>query len=85
MGLRDRLKNLTKKAEDTAAEHTNQIHQAVQKVEAAADQRTGGKYHDKIEKAGAKADAMADRLEHSHAEAPAQGASTRPEQAPPAS
>jgi ElaB/YqjD/DUF883 family membrane-anchored ribosome-binding protein len=62
MGIADRLKHLTKKAEDAAAEHKDQIHDAVQKAEAAADQRTGGKYHDQIQEAGAKADAFVDNL-----------------------
>jgi ElaB/YqjD/DUF883 family membrane-anchored ribosome-binding protein len=62
MGIADRLKNLTKKAEDAAAEHKDQIHDAVQKAEAAADQRSGGKYHDRIQEAGAKADAFVDSL-----------------------
>jgi hypothetical protein len=54
MGIADRLKDLTDKAESTAAEHKEQIQQAVQKAGAAADQRTGGQYHEQIEKAGAK-------------------------------
>ena len=62
MGIADRLKGLTSKAEDTAAEHKDQIHEAVEKAEAAADQRTGGKYHDQIEKAAAKADTFVDGL-----------------------
>ena len=62
MGIADRLKNLTKKAEDAAVEHKDQIHDAVQKAEAAADQRTGGKYHDQIQEAGAKADALVDNI-----------------------
>lgn len=63
MGLADTLKNLTKKAQDAAVEHKDQIHQAVQKAEAAADQKTGGQYHDQIQKAGAKADGFVDDLE----------------------
>lgn len=62
MRLADRLKDLTKKAEDTAADHKDQIRQAVQKAEAAADQQTGGKYHDQIENAGAKVDTFVDRI-----------------------
>jgi DNA-binding protein H-NS len=62
MGLADRLKGLTKKAEDAAVEHKDQIHQAVEKAEAAADQRTGGKYHEQIQKAGAKAESLVDGL-----------------------
>jgi hypothetical protein len=62
MGIADRLRNLTKKAEDTAVEHKDQIHEAVQKAETTADQRTGGKYHEQIQKAGEKADAFVDNL-----------------------
>jgi DNA-binding protein H-NS len=62
MGLADRLKGLTKKAEDTAVEHKDQIQEAVQKAEATADQRTGGRYHEQIQKAGAKADTFLDGL-----------------------
>jgi ElaB/YqjD/DUF883 family membrane-anchored ribosome-binding protein len=62
MGLSDTLKNLRKKAEDTAVEHKDQIHEAVQKAEDAADQRTQGKYHDKIAKAGDMADAYVEKL-----------------------
>jgi ElaB/YqjD/DUF883 family membrane-anchored ribosome-binding protein len=65
MGLADRLKGLTKKAEDTAVEHKDQIHEAVQKAEATADQRMGGKYHEQIQKAGDKADSLVDRLQES--------------------
>jgi ElaB/YqjD/DUF883 family membrane-anchored ribosome-binding protein len=62
MGLSDRLKDLTKKAEDTAADHKDQIHEAVQRAEAMADQRTAGQYHDKIVKAADMADAYLDKL-----------------------
>jgi hypothetical protein len=63
MALTDRLKELRKKAEDTAVEHKDQIHEAVQKAGTAADQRTRGKYHDRIEKAGAKVETFVDRLD----------------------
>jgi hypothetical protein len=62
MRLSDKLKNLRKKAEDTAVEHKDQIHQGVQKAEEAADQRTQGKYHEKIVKAGDMADAYVEKL-----------------------
>jgi DNA-binding protein H-NS len=65
MGLADRLKDLRRKTEDTAVEHREQIHQAVQKAEAAADDRTGGKYHEQIQKAGAKAEGFVDGLKES--------------------
>jgi ElaB/YqjD/DUF883 family membrane-anchored ribosome-binding protein len=62
MGIVDKLKGLTNKAEDAAAEHKDQIHDAVEKAEVTADQRTGGKYHDQIQKAAAKADTFIDGL-----------------------
>jgi ElaB/YqjD/DUF883 family membrane-anchored ribosome-binding protein len=62
MGIVDKLKGLTNKAEDAAAEHKDQIHDAVEKAEVTADERTGGKYHDQIQKAAAKADTFVDGL-----------------------
>ena len=67
MGLADRLKLLTKKAEDTAGEHKDQIHEAVQKAQDAADQRTGGAYHDQIGNAATKLDSYVDRLKEPQA------------------
>jgi DNA-binding protein H-NS len=90
MGLADRFKRLTKKAEDTAAEHADQIHQAVAKAEVAADERTGGRYHDQIQKAGAKADEFVEELKPPSASPEAEGSGAAPagqggasEQAPP--
>ena len=62
MGLSDKFKDLRSKAEDAVVERKDQIQQTVQKVGEAADQRTGGKYHDHIEKAGAKATGFVDGL-----------------------
>jgi ElaB/YqjD/DUF883 family membrane-anchored ribosome-binding protein len=76
MGIRDKLRDLTKKAEDEAATHKDQIHQAVLKAEEAADQRTGGQYHDQIIKAGEKADVFVDGLKEPDAPAPAQAESS---------
>jgi DNA-binding protein H-NS len=73
MGLADRLKDLRKKTEDAAVEHKEQIHEAVQKAEAAADERTGGKYHEQIQTAGAKADAFVDSLKESEDQAASKG------------
>jgi hypothetical protein len=56
MGLTDRIKDLKGKAEDAVAEHSEQIRGAVEKTATAADRRTGGKYHERIQQAGAKAD-----------------------------
>jgi ElaB/YqjD/DUF883 family membrane-anchored ribosome-binding protein len=84
MGISDRLKQLTKKAENTAAEHKDQIKEAVQKAEVTADQRSGGKYHDQIAGAAAKAQDYVDRLEPDGTEKPQTPAAQPPESEPPA-
>jgi hypothetical protein len=63
MDISDRLKNLTDKAKDTAAEHKDQIRAAVEKAERSADQKTGGEYHDQIAKAGETVKSYLDKLE----------------------
>ncbi|HEY7934288.1 MAG TPA: antitoxin [Solirubrobacteraceae bacterium] len=78
MGLTDKLKDLTQKAEDAAVEHKDQIQQAMQKAETAADQRTGGKYHEQLRKAGAKAETFLDGLKESETP-PGTAASAEPE------
>jgi hypothetical protein len=62
MGLTDKLKDLKGKAEDAASEHNEQIRGAIQKAAASADQKTGGKYSEKIQQAGTKADAFVGSL-----------------------
>jgi hypothetical protein len=62
MGIADRLKDLKTKAVDATAEHSDKIHEAVEKVATTADQRTGGKYHERIQQAGAKAGGLVDSL-----------------------
>ena len=76
MGLSDRLKDLRSKAEDAVVDHKDQIQQTVQKVGEAADQRTGGKYHEKIQQAGEKATGFVEGLgeEAAPAAAPAETA-----------
>jgi len=56
MGLTDKFKDLKGKAEDAAAEHSDQIRGAIQKAASTADQKTGGRYSEKIEQVGTKAD-----------------------------
>ena len=63
MGISDTLRQLTKKAENTAADHKDQIKEAVEKAEATADQRSGGKYHEQITGAAAKAKSYVEKLE----------------------
>jgi hypothetical protein len=60
MGIADKLKDLKTKAVDATAEHSDKIHEAVEKAAATADERTGGKYSERIQKAGAKAGSLVD-------------------------
>lgn len=62
MGLTDKLKDLRSKAEEAVVERSDQIHNAVEKAATVADERTGGKYSERIQKAGAKADGLLDSL-----------------------
>jgi len=62
MGISDRFKELRTKAEAAAAEHSDQIHAAVEKVATTADERTKGKYTEKIQQAGSKATGIVDGL-----------------------
>ncbi|MCW3019807.1 MAG: hypothetical protein JWN10_2115 [Solirubrobacterales bacterium] len=62
MGISDRLNELKSKAVDATVEHSDKIQEAVEKVASTADQRTGGKYHERIEQAGAKAGSLLDSL-----------------------
>lgn len=68
MGLTDRFKDLKSKAEDAVLEHSEQIHGAVEKATTVADQRTGGKYRERIHKVGAKADNLVDSLKDTDAQ-----------------
>jgi DNA-binding protein H-NS len=82
VGISDRLKQLTKKAENTAAEHKDQIKDAVEKAEVTADQRSGGKYHEQIAGAAAKAEAYVDKLEPDASEKPRPPAAAPPAEPP---
>jgi hypothetical protein len=78
MGIADRLKDLKTKATDATVERSDKIHEAVEKVAATADQRTGGKYRERIQQVGAKADSFVDSLKapDSPAAAPTAGEAT---------
>jgi hypothetical protein len=76
MALTDRFKDLKSKAEEAVVERKDQIQGAVQKAGEVADQRTGGKYHDKIEKAGGKALGYVESLDGDKGAAPAESEST---------
>jgi hypothetical protein len=62
MGFSDRLKELGDKAKNAAADNKDRISGAVESAGAIADQRTRGKYSDKIAKATEKTGALVDRL-----------------------
>jgi ElaB/YqjD/DUF883 family membrane-anchored ribosome-binding protein len=62
MDISDRLRDLGEKAKETAAEHKDQIQAAVEKAEAAANEQTGGRYHEQIAKAGEKVQAYVENL-----------------------
>jgi MT0933-like antitoxin protein len=55
MGLRDKLTDLRQQAQQAVAEHKDEIQGAVETAGAAVDQKTHGKYTNKIFKAGQKA------------------------------
>lgn len=65
MGLSDRLKDLKTKAVDATAERSDKIHEAVEKVASTADERTGGKYQERIHSASAKVGSLVDGLKAS--------------------
>jgi hypothetical protein len=65
MGITDRLKDLKTKAVDATVERSDKIHEAVEKAATTADERTGGKYRERIQQAGAKADSLVDSLKGS--------------------
>jgi hypothetical protein len=70
MGIADRLNELKSKAVDATVEHSDKIQEAVEKVASTANERTGGKYHERIEQAGAKAGSLLDSLKGAPVDAP---------------
>lgn len=82
MAFSDKLKDLRSKAEEAVVERKDQINQAVQKAGEVADQRTGGRYHEQIQKVGGKASGLVDKLEGSDA-AEDQAAAAEPASTPP--
>jgi len=62
MGIGDKFKDLAKQAQDAVAEHRDQIHDAVDAASVAANQKTKGKYTDKIAKFSQKAANAVDKV-----------------------
>jgi DNA-binding protein H-NS len=78
MGIADRLKDLKTKATEATVERSDKIHEAVEKATAAADQHTGGKYGERLQKVGAKADSLVEGLRGTDTQAAAEGADPVP-------
>lgn len=57
MGLGDAFSELKQKAQEVASKHPDKVEQGIEKAEGYADQRTGGKYSELIDKGG-------DQLKH---------------------
>ena len=62
MGLLDDAKKLAEKAQDLAADHKDQVKQAIDKVEDAASGVAGGKYKDQVASAADQAESFVDGL-----------------------
>ncbi|GAC1445825.1 MAG: hypothetical protein NVSMB55_28740 [Mycobacteriales bacterium] len=61
MGLFDELKDMAGAAEKAAAEHPDQVKEALAKLEGIVDTQTGGAHHDQIASAAAKAEEYIDK------------------------
>jgi MT0933-like antitoxin protein len=79
MGLRDKLTDLRQQAQETVAEHKDQIQGAMESAGAAVDRKTHGKYTDKIAKYGQKA---SDAVENFGGEASGAGSTGEDPDAP---
>ena len=52
MGLGDKIGELAQKAQEMAGKHPDKVEQGIEKAEGYADERTGGKHSDLIDKVG---------------------------------
>lgn len=62
MGLRDKLTDLREQAQQAVGEHKDEIQGAMETASAAVDQKTHGKYTDKIFMYGQKATNAVDKF-----------------------
>jgi MT0933-like antitoxin protein len=62
MGLRDKLTDLRKQAQETVGEHKDEIRGAMETAGAAVDRKTHGKYTDTIAKYGQKASSAVEKF-----------------------
>ena len=72
--LEAKADQLAGKAQNAAADRKDQMSGAIDKAAKAADDRTKGKYHDKITKTAGKAQGYVDRLERRDADGGSKGA-----------
>ena len=63
MSLFDKAKQLAGAAKDKAAENTDRIQDGLDKVADVVDDKTGGKYSDKIDAAKDKASGLVEKLD----------------------
>ena len=62
MGFLDDAKKLAEQAQDLAADHKDEVKQALDKVEEAAGGLAGGRYKDQVASAADKAEGFVDGL-----------------------
>ncbi|MFH8453362.1 antitoxin [Streptomyces fungicidicus] len=87
MGLLDNLKAkigpAKGKVSDLAQQHEEKIHHGLDKAARTVDQRTKGKYSDRIQSGTGKAKGAVDRLAHKQDPGPETGGTTTPPAGPP--
>jgi hypothetical protein len=74
MGFSDKLKEMREKAQQSAAEHREQLHDAIDAAGVAANQKTRGRHAARIAKFGDKAGSALDKFAGSEDAAGAAGA-----------
>ncbi|MFD3733308.1 antitoxin [Streptomyces sp. NPDC058632] len=88
MGLLDNMKAklgpAKDKVSDLAQQHEGRIQHGLDKAAKTADERTKGKYSDRIQKGTGKAKGAMDRLAHKNDPGPDAGGTTPPAGPPPA-
>ncbi|MFC8247249.1 antitoxin [Streptomyces chartreusis] len=87
MGLMDNLKAklapAKDKVSDFAQRHEEQVHHGLDRAARAVDERTKGKYSEKIHTGTGKAKGAMDRIAHHKGDDPAAGGGTPPQGSPP--
>jgi antitoxin protein of toxin-antitoxin system len=85
MGFGDKFKNIASQAKEAVAEHKDQLHDALDAVSVAANEKTGGKHARSIQKLNQKASGALHKVSGSgEGEEEAQGAESSPAESSPA-